>query len=105
MLGFAGRDLASRAAFKSLSTAILGLYGFLALAVAGLIFSLWQNEASLLPNAHAALLLSGTILVGIGPYSCLMKAMRTGDVSAVMPFRYIRLLFGIALGVPCSVRR
>ena len=28
-----------------------------------------------------------------------MKAMRTGEVSAVTPFRYSRLLFGIALGV------
>ncbi|MDA8744834.1 DMT family transporter [Rubripirellula amarantea] len=32
-------------------------------------------------------------------YACLMKAMRTGDVSAVTPFRYSRLLFGVGLGV------
>nr|WP_318272618.1 DMT family transporter [Paracoccus saliphilus] len=99
MLGFAGRDLASRAAPRSLSTAILGLYGFLALAVAGLLFSLWQGEAFQLPHGRTALLLSGAILVGIGAYSCLMKAMRTGDVSAVTPFRYTRLLFGAALGI------
>jgi drug/metabolite transporter (DMT)-like permease len=28
-----------------------------------------------------------------------MKAMRTGEVATVTPFRYSRLLFGIALGV------
>ena len=28
-----------------------------------------------------------------------MKAMRTGEVSAVTPFRYTRLLFGLAFGV------
>ena len=28
-----------------------------------------------------------------------MKAMRTGEVSSVTPFRYSRLLFGIGLGV------
>lgn len=28
-----------------------------------------------------------------------MKAMRTGDVSAVTPFRYTRLLFGAGLGI------
>jgi len=28
-----------------------------------------------------------------------MKAMRTGDVSAVTPFRYSRLLFGIGAGI------
>lgn len=99
MLGFAGRDLASRAAPRSLSTAILGLYGFLALAVAGLLFSLWQRQGFVMPDARAALLLSATVLIGIGAYSCLMKAMRTGDVSAVTPFRYTRLLFGAALGI------
>lgn len=34
-----------------------------------------------------------------GAHSCLMKAMRTGDVSAVTPFRYTRLLFGAGLGI------
>lgn len=98
MLGFAGRDLASRAAPRSLSTAILGLYGFLALAAAGLLFSAWQGASFQWPDARAALLLVAVILIGIGAYSCLMKAMRTGDVSAVTPFRYTRLLFGAALG-------
>ena len=31
-------------------------------------------------------------------YAALMKAMRTGDVAAVTPFRYSRLLFGVGLG-------
>lgn len=99
MLGFAGRDLASRAAPRSLSTAILGLYGFLALAAAGLLFSAWQGASFRWPDARATVLLVGVILIGIGAYSCLMKAMRTGDVSAVTPFRYTRLLFGAALGI------
>ena len=38
-------------------------------------------------------------LVGAAAYSCLMKAMRTGEVAAVTPFRYTRLLFGVGLGV------
>uniref|UniRef100_UPI00272A4B74 EamA family transporter n=1 Tax=Paracoccus sp. TaxID=267 RepID=UPI00272A4B74 len=84
---------------RSLSTAILGLYGFLALAVAGLLFSLWQRQGFVMPDPRAALLLSATVVIGIGAYSCLMKAMRTGDVSAVTPFRYTRLLFGAALGI------
>lgn len=67
MLGFAGRDLASRAAPRNLSTAILGLYGFLALAVAGLLFSWWQAEAFRLPGLWAALLLAAIILIASGP--------------------------------------
>lgn len=99
MIGFAGRDLASRAAPASLSTFILGLYGFLSIVVAGLIFSVWQAVPFILPDIMVSGHLIGAVLAGVAAYSCLMKAMRTGEVSAVTPFRYTRLLFGIALGV------
>ncbi|WP_424932284.1 DMT family transporter [Amaricoccus macauensis] len=99
MLGFAGRDLASRVAPASLGTALLGFYGFLAVFVAGAIYALWSGESLVVPDKSAALCLLGAILVGAGAYAGLMKAMRTGEVSAVTPFRYTRLIFGIALGV------
>lgn len=99
MLGFAGRDLASRAAPASLSTSILGLYGFLAVVAAGALFSLWDGKAFLMPSAPTMLYLSGAVFCGFVAYSGLMKAMRTGEVSAVAPFRYTRLLFGIGFGV------
>ncbi len=99
MLGFAGRDLASRAAPAAINTTLLGFYGFLAVVVAGLIFSWWQGAAFV--AFHLAVLgyLGAAIVVGIGAYISLMKAMRTGDVSVVTPYRYSRLLFGVALGV------
>lgn len=99
MLGFAGRDLASRAAPAALSTAILGLYGFLALAFSGAMYALWQGAPFLRPDLTTSLYLAGAIMSGVAAYACLMKAMRTGEVSAVTPFRYTRLLFGIGLGV------
>ena len=99
MIGFAGRDLASRAAPKSLGTVILGLYGFLSIVVAGLLFSVWQTAPFVQPDIEVSFYLLGAVLAGVAAYSCLMKAMRTGEVSAVTPFRYTRLLFGIALGV------
>ncbi|WP_300014983.1 DMT family transporter [uncultured Roseobacter sp.] len=99
MIGFAGRDLASRAAPASLSTPILGLYGFLSVVVAGVIFSAWQAQPFVIPTARTSLFLAGAVLAGVAAYSCLMKAMRTGEVSAVTPFRYVRLLFGVGFGV------
>ena len=99
MIGFAGRDLASRAAPATLSTVILGLYGFLAIVAAGALFAVWQGVPFLGPDAETCFYLLGAILAGVVAYSCLMKAMRTGEVSAVTPFRYTRLLFGITLGV------
>ncbi|SLN66241.1 EamA-like transporter family protein [Pseudoruegeria aquimaris] len=99
MLGFAGRDLASRAAPAGLSTAALGFYGLLALIVAGGGYAVWEGAAFALPGARATLFLLAAILCGTAAYASLMKAMRTGEVSAVTPFRYSRLIFGVALGI------
>ena len=99
MLGFAGRDLASRAAPRSLATSILGLYGFLAVLVAGALYSLWEGAALVVPDRAAALSLAAAVPVGVFAYALLMRAMRTGDVSAVTPLRYTRLIFGIVLGI------
>lgn len=99
MLGFAGRDLASRAAPSSLSTSILGLYGFLSVVLAGALFSAWAAVPFIYPDVETSLYLLAAVLSGVVAYSSLMKAMRTGEVSAVTPFRYTRLLFGIAFGV------
>jgi len=99
MIGFAGRDLASRAAPESVSTTLLGLYGFLSVVVAGMLFFIWESAPMVLPGVAASLYLIGAITIGVFAYTALMLAMRTGEVSAVAPFRYSRLLFGIALGV------
>ncbi|MFD1794428.1 DMT family transporter [Paracoccus aurantiacus] len=99
MLGFAGRDLASRAAPAGLGTAILGFYGFLGIVLAGVIYALWDRPEFVLPQARTVLVLVCAVCAGVSAYACLMKAMRTGEVSAVTPFRYSRLLFGIAFGV------
>lgn len=98
MLGFAGRDLASRAAPKSLGTNVLGFYGFLAVFAAGILFQPW-SAAPVQPTLASLGYLSVAVLSGVFAYTCLMKAMRTGEVSAVTPFRYTRLLFGLVLGV------
>lgn len=99
MLGFAGRDLASRAAPKSLSISILGLYGFLSLFLSGVIFAFWERLPFVVPNLPASFMLLGATLCGTIAYASLMTAMRTGDVSAVTPFRYSRMIFGLALGI------
>ncbi len=99
MLGFAGRDLASRAAPASLSTEVLGFYGFLCVIVAGIAYRFIETAPAQPMTLHTSLHLSGAVMLGALAYAALMKAMRTGEVSSVTPFRYSRLLFGIGLGV------
>src|SRR5205814_10494900 len=50
------------------------------------------------PSGRAlALLASAAILLLIG-YQCIITALRTGDISAVAPFRYSALLWAMLLG-------
>ena len=99
MIGFAGRDLASRAAPENLSVFILGLHGFIALAFSGLIYTIWDDANFVMIDIDTIGFMVGAVVFGVAAYSCLMKAMRTGEVSAVTPFRYTRLIFGVSLGI------
>ena len=98
LIGFAGRDLATRAAPPALSNAQLGVAGFTVLAVSGVIILMATGGAAV-PGAMTSLEIAGASAFGITGYACLTKAMRTGDVSAVTPFRYSRLLFAMLLGI------
>lgn len=98
LLGFAGRDLATRAAPPALSNAQLGVAGFAVLAVSGAMILVAKGEVAEPSMLQVAQML-GAAVFGILGYSFLTRAMRTGEVSAVTPFRYTRLLFAMVLGV------
>ncbi len=98
MAGFAGRDLATRAAPLTLNNNQLGVVGFAMLALSGVILTLWTGEV-IWPDARGAAFLAATTLFGILGYAALTRAMRTGEVAAVTPFRYSRLVFAMVLGV------
>ncbi|WP_050524218.1 DMT family transporter [Pseudorhodobacter wandonensis] len=98
MLGFAGRDLATRAAAKTLSNLTLGVYGFAVLVPTGAALLAWTGGA-VVPDARSGFALAAGTLVGIAAYFALTVAMRTGEVSLVTPFRYTRLLFALILSV------
>ncbi len=97
-LGFAGRDLATRAAPPVLSNRQLGVYGFFVLAPTGLGMLLYTGGL-VWPTPQLWLQLLGAILFGVTAYYALTAAMRMGEVSVVTPFRYTRLVFALILGV------
>jgi drug/metabolite transporter (DMT)-like permease len=97
-LGFAGRDLATRAAPAILSNLQLGIYGFAMMVPTGAVLLAFSGGAAV-PSATAALQLAAATGVGVAAYYSLTVAMRTGEVSVVTPFRYTRLVFALVLGV------
>jgi len=98
MLGFAFRDLASRAASPKLNIFTLGCHGFLSLAVAGIILSLMLEQSFLTISDDTWLFLIAGVSLGVVGYGSLISAMRIGEVSAITPFRYTRLIFGLSIG-------
>lgn len=97
MIGFAGRDLATRAAPPGLSNLQLGFYGFLAIVPTGAAMTLWGGLRPV--DATAGALMAGAVVFGVTGYYWLTAAMRTGEIGAVAPFRYSRLVFALILAV------
>lgn len=97
-LGFAGRDLATRAAPQSMSNMQLGVWGFFMLVVAGCLMLNWTGGITW-PSANNLLQIAGAIIFGVIAYNALTIAMRSGEISVIAPFRYTRLVFAMVLGV------
>ncbi|WP_417587009.1 DMT family transporter [Pararhodobacter oceanensis] len=97
--GFAGRDLATRVSKPSVTNAQLGTLGFAVIILAGLVVQAVSQPPVAMPAPRDIALLVGAGIAGVLAYSALTAAMRTGDVSAVTPFRYTRLLFAMIIAV------
>lgn len=97
-LGFAGRDLATRASPATMSTEQLGSLGFAILVIAGVLLSFILGESLTNPTLLSVGATMVATVAGVLAYSALTLAMRTGEISIVTPFRYTRQLFAIILG-------
>ena len=97
MIGFAGRDLATRTAPMHVHAAQLGVLGFAVVSFAGLVILAFEPGAPRLPSAPAAALICGTAICGVAGYTAMTFAMRTGEVGVVAPFRYARLIVALVL--------
>ncbi|WP_414645625.1 MULTISPECIES: DMT family transporter [unclassified Bradyrhizobium] len=97
-VGFcAVRDLATRRIPKQLPTVFITLLTTVTVTTAGAVVLVplggWRP-----PSGHAlGLLVFAAVLILIG-YQCIIVSLRTGDISAVAPFRYSALLWAMLLG-------
>jgi len=96
-LGFAGRDLATRAAPAVLSNVQLGVYGFFMLSPTGIVMLIYTG-GWVWPSVLVSAQLGAAVIVGVLAYYSLTAAMRMGEISVVAPFRYTRLVFALILG-------
>ena len=64
-----------------------------------IVLTLFFDESFLWPDIKTGLFLMLGVLLGVVGYSAIVSAMRIGEVSAITPFRYSRIVFGLAIGV------
>ncbi len=91
------RDLATRRIPKELPSVFITLLTTVTVTTAGAVILVplggWKA-----PSGHAlGLLALAAVLILIG-YQCIIIALRSGDISAVAPFRYSALLWAMLLG-------
>lgn len=99
VIALAFRDLATRAASTAISTLQLAFWGYGLSVPSGLILSLLRAQPWHWPGTNAVWMLAAAQVLGIVFYYCLTLALRLGESSVVVPFRYSRLIFALALGV------
>ncbi len=100
VFGVAARDLLTRVMDSAVPSSVISAQAFAMLMVAGLVL-LWALPGPVVRSPQGAewLQLAGGAAAGAFGYYCIVAAMRAADASAIMPFRYTRLVFSILLGM------
>ncbi|MDE2633202.1 MAG: DMT family transporter [Paracoccaceae bacterium] len=98
VIGLATRDVATRATPATISSLVLSAHGFGMLVPAGA-FLLWISGGAVAPDPQGYGLLFAALIIGVSAYYALTLSMRLGDVAVVTPFRYVRLVFALFIGV------
>jgi drug/metabolite transporter (DMT)-like permease len=96
--GLSVRDVATRRIPGTITTMQLSAWGFLAVAVLGVVMAAISG-GSVLPRPGEWGVLIGAVCFSVLGYWAITAAMRLGEVSAITPFRYSRLVFALFIGV------
>lgn len=101
----ATRDLISRKLPTDMSSYVVSFYGFAAMVPAGAFLMLIGAHAPVALALPQAGLVTGAVLFGVLGYYAIVIATRTGEASAITPFRYTRLIFSMLLGMVVFAER
>jgi drug/metabolite transporter (DMT)-like permease len=97
-LAMAARDLATRAVPRSVASVQLSLWAFAVLVPAGLMLMALEPGPHLWPDAAGWVAVAAMVVLGLIAYAALVVATRIGDIAAVAPFRYSRILVALVFG-------
>ena len=99
MLGLACRDIAVRRVPAGVHSLQLAFLAFLVLIPTGIGLLLMADATFVSPTPATTIYAAFAVILGVVAYYALLLATRLGEVSFVTPFRYTRIVFGLAVGV------
>lgn len=97
-VGMALRDIATKLVRENFSTLLLTFYTSMLFILSGSVLLIITGGASV-PDMGMVAILAATIVLGSLGFFFTTEAVRMGDVSVVIPFRYTRILFSLAAGI------
>ncbi len=98
VIGLSIRDVATRKIPGTISTLQIAAWGFVAVAILGAGMLLVTGGA-VVPSGVQLLLITGALAFGVTAYWAITQATRLGEMSAITPFRYSRLVFAMVIGM------
>ena len=98
VVALAGRDVATRRVDPDVSSVTLAVYSFGAIIPFGVGWTLIHG-APTAPDATGWAILAGVTVSVALAFFLVTAALRKGEVSVIVPFRYTRLLFAMILAV------
>ena len=97
-VGMALRDITTKLVRKNFSTLLLTFYTSMLFILSGSVLLIITGGASV-PDMGMVAILAATIVLGSLGFFFTTEAVRMGEVSVVIPFRYTRILFSLAAGI------
>lgn len=97
VFAIAMRDLVTRKVPVEVPSVAVACHGFLAVGLVGFGFLAVTGGAAV-PTVRDAAQIAAVVAAGAAGYYAIVAAMRLADASALMPFRYARLVFSLIIG-------
>jgi len=98
VITIAVRDLLTRQMDPSIPSVSVAFYGFASVIPAGLLLAP-INDPFVMPQGVEWAFMLGAVICGVSGYYAIVQAMRIAETAIIMPFRYMRLIFSMILGM------
>ena len=97
-IGMALRDVSTKLVRENFSTLLLSFYSCVLFILSGSVLLIITGGARV-PDLDVIFIVAAMIALGSLGFFFMTEAVRCGDMSVIVPFRYTRLLFSVAVGI------